>query len=87
MNTSELVGRLENLNPDGEITAVLYVNRELRVYDVDGVSPDGVLILVDSDRIVDPLETKDGVVNGDSSEPGTLYAVQDDDTEVDPTGG
>ena len=82
----DLINRLEELDDTTEVGAVLYVNRELRTYAVDSVAPDGTLILVDTGKL-DSLETTDGVVNGDGSEPGTLYAVQDDDTEVDPTGG
>ena len=82
----DLINRLEELDDTAQVGAVLYVNRELRTYTVDSVAPDGNLILVDTGKL-DPLETTEGVVNGDGSEPGTLYAVQDDDTEVDPTGG
>ena len=83
----DLINRLEELDDTYQVGAVLYVNRELRTYTVDSVAPDGTLILVDTGKL-DPLETTDGeAVDGDSSESGTLYAVQDDDTEVDPTGG
>lgn len=83
----DLINRLEELDDTAQMGAVLYVNRELRTYAVDSVAPDGTLILVDTGKL-DPLETTDGeAVDGDSSESGTLYAVQDDDTEVDPTGG
>lgn len=82
----DLINRLEELDDTAQVGAVLYVNRELRTYAVDAVAPDGTLILVDSGKL-DPIETTDGEVIGDGSEPGTLYAVQDDDTEVDPTGG
>lgn len=83
----DLISRLEELDDAAQVGAVLSVNRELRTYAVDSVAPDGTLILVDSGKL-DSLETTDGeAVDGDGSEPGTLYAVQDDDTEVDPTGG
>lgn len=82
----DLTKRLEELEDIAQVGAVLYVNRELRTYAVDSVAPDGTLILVDTGKL-DPLGTTDGEVIGNSSEPGTLYAVQDDDTEVDPTGG
>ena len=82
----DLINRLEELDDTAQVGAVLYVNRELRTYTVDSVAPDGTLILDDTGKL-DPLETTEGVVNGDGSEPGTLYAVQDDDTEVEPTGG
>ena len=86
MITLDLINRLEELDDTAQVGAVLYVNRELRTYAVDSVAPDGTLILVDTGKL-DSLETTDGEVIGNSSEPGTLYAVQDDDTEVDPTGG
>lgn len=83
----DLISRLEELDDAAQVGAVLSVNRELRTYAVDSVAPDGTLILVDTGKL-DSLETTDGeAVDGDGSEPGTLYAVQDDDTEVDPTGG